>query len=47
MFKLLFILFVVKQLLGYVTSDIDIFQPRQVFSDEGRLIGGNSDRNIA
>ena len=45
-FKLLFILFVIKQLLGNVTSDINI-QPSQVLSDEGKLNGGNSGRNTA
>ena len=44
MFKPLFILFVVKQLLGNVTLGID--QTRKVLSDEGKLSGDNSDMNI-
>ena len=47
MFKLLFILFAIKELLGNATSDINIIQPGKVLSDKGKLSGGNSDGNIA
>ena len=46
MFKVLFVLFVIKQLLGNITSDINI-QPSKALSDEGKLSGGNSEGNIA
>ena len=46
MFKLLFILFVIKQLLGNVTGISIFIQPSKLLSDEGKLSGGNSDRNI-
>ena len=45
MFKPLFILFVVKQLLDNVTLGIDIYSDK-VLSDEGKLSGNNSDMNI-
>ena len=48
MFKLLFILFVIKQLLGTGQHRVSIFiQPKKVLSNEGKLSGVNSDRNIA
>ena len=48
MFKLLFILFVIKQLLGNLTSDIDIYSAKLSIIRLGgiRLSGGNSDGNI-
>ena len=48
MFKLLFILFVIKQLLGNSTSDIDTYSAKlSIIRLQGKLSGGNSDRNIA
>ena len=48
MFKLLFILFVIKQLLGNLTSDIDIYSAKLSIIRLGgiRLSGDNSDGNI-
>ena len=36
MFKLLFILFVIKQLMGNVTSDIDIYSTKQSIIRRGK-----------
>ena len=49
MLKLLFILFVIKQLLGNVTSDIGIYSAKQstIRQGEGKLSGGTLDRNIS
>ena len=47
MFKLLFILFIIKQSLGNVTSGIDIYSDKQSIIRRGKLSGDNSDRNIA
>ena len=48
MFKLLFILLAIKQLLGNLTSDIDTYSAKlSIIRLQGKLSGGNSDRNIA
>ena len=47
MFKVLFIIFVSKQLLGNVTSDINIYSAKQSIIRLGKLSDGNSDRTIA
>ena len=46
MFKFLFILFLIKQLLSNVTSDIDLYSSNKVLSDKEKLSGGNSDGYI-
>ena len=47
MFKLMFILFVIKQLLGNATSGINIYSAKQSIIRWGNLSGDKSDRNIA
>ena len=47
MFKLLFILFVIKQVLGNLTSDVNTYSAKLSITWLGKVSGGNSDRNIA
>ena len=47
MFKLLFILFVIKQVLSNLTSDVNTYSAKLSITWLGKVSGGNSDRNIA